>query len=165
MSLIDYAVSHPGCGRSVTDFLGWGAHKAQLRCPMRWMVIYEYEVPGGALNLSSTELPRPWSPWGSSLYRKNLHGRTGNRTRDLIISSQKLWLDHEAGQTHGKLRYVYGLSTQQVLCVHLRSLDKAIQADVIRQAMYILRNSQARSCNRCCCGKAISSTQHECVYL
>jgi hypothetical protein len=22
--------------------------------PIRWMVIYEYEVPGGALNLSST---------------------------------------------------------------------------------------------------------------
>jgi hypothetical protein len=30
--------------------------------------------------------------------RKNPHGRTGNRTRDLMISSQKLWpLDHEAG--------------------------------------------------------------------
>jgi hypothetical protein len=29
---------------------------------------------------------------------KNSHGRTGNRTRDLMISSQKLWpLDHEAG--------------------------------------------------------------------
>jgi hypothetical protein len=27
--------------------------------PMSWMVIYEYEVPGGALNLNSTELPRP----------------------------------------------------------------------------------------------------------
>jgi hypothetical protein len=27
--------------------------------PMRWMVICEYEVPGGALNLSSTELPYP----------------------------------------------------------------------------------------------------------
>jgi hypothetical protein len=25
---------------------------------MRWMVIYEYEVPGRALNLSSTKLPR-----------------------------------------------------------------------------------------------------------
>jgi hypothetical protein len=25
--------------------------------PMRWMVIYEYEVPGGALNLSSTNDP------------------------------------------------------------------------------------------------------------
>ena len=31
--------------------------------------------------------------------RKNPHGRTGNRTRDLVISSQKLWpLDHEAGR-------------------------------------------------------------------
>jgi hypothetical protein len=64
---------------------------------MRWMVIYEYGVPGGALNLNSTKLPRPWSPWGSSPSRKNPHGRTGNRTRDLMISSQKLWpLDHEA---------------------------------------------------------------------
>jgi hypothetical protein len=25
--------------------------------PMRWMVIYEYEVPGGALNLNSTNYP------------------------------------------------------------------------------------------------------------
>jgi hypothetical protein len=25
--------------------------------PMRWMVIYEWEVPGGALNLSSTNYP------------------------------------------------------------------------------------------------------------
>jgi hypothetical protein len=24
---------------------------------MRWMVIYEYEVPGGALNLNSTDYP------------------------------------------------------------------------------------------------------------
>jgi hypothetical protein len=68
--------------------------------PMRWMVIYEYEVPGGALNLKSTNLPRPWSPRGSSPSRKNPHGSTGNRTRDLMISSQKLWtLDHEAGRS------------------------------------------------------------------
>jgi hypothetical protein len=65
---------------------------------MRWMVIYEYEVPGRAINLNSTKLLRPWSPRGSSPSRKNPHGRTGNRTRDLMISSQKLWpLDHEAG--------------------------------------------------------------------
>jgi hypothetical protein len=25
--------------------------------PMRWMVLYEYEVPGGALNLNFTKLP------------------------------------------------------------------------------------------------------------
>jgi hypothetical protein len=47
------------------------------------------------LNLSSTKLPRPWSPWETSPSRKNPHGRTGNHTRDLMISSQKLWLlDH-----------------------------------------------------------------------
>jgi hypothetical protein len=53
-------------------------------------MIYEYEVPGGALNLSFTKLPRPWSPWESFPSRKNPHGRTGNRTRDLMISSQRL---------------------------------------------------------------------------
>jgi hypothetical protein len=58
--------------------------------PMRWMVIYKYEIPGGALNLRSTKLPRPWSPWESSPSRKNLQGRTRNRTRDLMISSQTL---------------------------------------------------------------------------
>jgi hypothetical protein len=66
--------------------------------PMGWMVICKYEVPGGALNPSSTKLPRPRSPWESSPSRKNPQGRTGNRTRDLTISSQKLRpLDHEVG--------------------------------------------------------------------
>jgi hypothetical protein len=38
------------------------------------------------------KLPRPWSLWGSFLARENSHGRTWNRTRDL------LWLpSHEAG--------------------------------------------------------------------
>jgi hypothetical protein len=36
---------------------------------MRWRVIYEYEVPGGALNLNSTKLSRPW---GSSLSREKI---------------------------------------------------------------------------------------------
>jgi hypothetical protein len=31
-------------------------------------------------------------------HKENIHGRAGNQTRDLVISSQKLWpLDHEAG--------------------------------------------------------------------
>ena len=31
--------------------------------------------------------------------KENFHGRAGNRNRDLMISSQRLWpLDHEAGQ-------------------------------------------------------------------
>jgi hypothetical protein len=67
--------------------------------PTRWMVIYECEVPGGALNLISTKLPRPWSPLESSPSRRNPHGRTGNRTRDLMISIQKLWpQDQDAGR-------------------------------------------------------------------
>jgi hypothetical protein len=83
------------CNRLLRLGRPWGAVNV---VPMRWMVIYEYEVPGGALNLSSTKLPWPWSPWGSSPSRKNSHGRSGNRTRDFMISSQKLWpLDHEAG--------------------------------------------------------------------
>jgi hypothetical protein len=32
MSLMEFMVSPPGCGRSVTDFWGWDAHEAQLRC-------------------------------------------------------------------------------------------------------------------------------------
>jgi hypothetical protein len=98
MSIIDFVVSPPGCGRSVTDSKFGTPMRRSYVVPMRWMVICEYEVPRGALNLNSTKLPRPWSPCGSSPSRKNPHGRTGNRTRNLMISSQKLWpLDHEDG--------------------------------------------------------------------
>jgi hypothetical protein len=108
MSLMDFVVSPPGCGRSVTDFWGWDAHEAHYVVPMRWMVIYENEVPVGALNLNSTKLTRPWSPKGSFSSRKNPDGRTGNRTRDLMISSQKLrLLDHEAGLSKGSYIYFF----------------------------------------------------------
>ena len=30
---VDFVVLPPGHGRSVTDFKGWDAHEAQLRCP------------------------------------------------------------------------------------------------------------------------------------
>ena len=33
MSLTDFVVFPPGHGRSVTDFSGWEAHEARLRCP------------------------------------------------------------------------------------------------------------------------------------
>jgi hypothetical protein len=84
MTLKDFVVSPPG----------W----TPMRCSYVVLMMYEYEVPGGTLNLSSTKLPRPWSPWGSSSSRKNPHGRTDNWAWDFMISSQKLWpLDHEAG--------------------------------------------------------------------
>jgi hypothetical protein len=84
---------------SVTDFWGWDAHEAQLRCPDEVDGDIWIRSTRRGLNLSSTKLSRPWSPWKSSHLRKIFHGRTGNRTRDLMISSQKLWpLDHEAGR-------------------------------------------------------------------
>jgi hypothetical protein len=43
--------------------------------PMRWMVIYEYGVPGGALNLNSTNYPDHGHHGDSPLTGKNLHGR------------------------------------------------------------------------------------------
>jgi hypothetical protein len=53
---VDFVVPLPGCGRSVTDFWGWDAHRAQLRCPddVSDDDMCECGVPGGALNLSST---------------------------------------------------------------------------------------------------------------
>jgi hypothetical protein len=56
---IDFVVPPPGCGRSVTDFCGWGAHRAQLRCPddVSDDDMCERGVPGGALNLNSTDYP------------------------------------------------------------------------------------------------------------
>jgi hypothetical protein len=99
--------------------------------PMRWVVIHEYEVPGGALHLSSTELPRPWSPWESSPSRKNPHGGTGNQTRDLMISSQKLWpLDYEAGQDCEKLRERLSVYCLSLFICHYADLCVAKQISV-----------------------------------
>ena len=42
-------------------------------------------------------------------FRENSHGRTGNRTWDLMISSQRIWpLDHEVGRDR-KLQIKYTL--------------------------------------------------------
>jgi hypothetical protein len=58
MSVMDFVVSPPGCGWSVTDFWGWDTYEAQLRCPNEVDGdIYEYGVPGGVLNLNSTNYP------------------------------------------------------------------------------------------------------------
>jgi hypothetical protein len=87
--------------------------------PMRWMVIYE--VPGGALNLSSTKLPRPWSPWESYPSRKNPHGGSGNRTRDLMISSQKLWpLDDMKFTNVLQNRGPVAMSCDHAVVLHIR---------------------------------------------
>jgi hypothetical protein len=58
--LVNFVLPPPisGCGRSVADFCGWGAHRAQLRCSGDVIDMYERGgVPGGALNLNYTGYP------------------------------------------------------------------------------------------------------------
>jgi len=50
----------------------------------------ESEVPGGALNLIYTNYPGHGHHGRLPLSRKNAHGRAGNQTRDLMVSSQEL---------------------------------------------------------------------------
>ena len=77
--LMNFAVFPPGCGDSVADFWGWGAHEAQLRCPddvSGDMYIYEDEVPGCVIKSKSTSYP-DHSHWETSPTRKHSHGRAG----------------------------------------------------------------------------------------
>jgi hypothetical protein len=99
MSVMDFVVSLPVVAEvSQTSEVGTRMRRGYV-VPMRWMVIYEYGVPGGALNLNSTNYPDHGQHGDPPLSRKNLHGRAGNRTSDLMISSQKhRQLDHEAGR-------------------------------------------------------------------
>jgi len=93
--LVDFVVLPPGRGKSVTDFWGWDAHEAQLRCPD--------DVGGdiGGCIARRALKPKFYQPTKTMVtagiipYRENSHGRAENRTRSLMISSQRLWpLDH-----------------------------------------------------------------------
>jgi hypothetical protein len=84
---IDFVVPPPGCGRSVTDIWGLGAHMAQLRCPNEMSddaYIWEWSTRWGR-KPKFYKLPRPWSLWGYCPARENSYGRTGNQTRDLMV--------------------------------------------------------------------------------
>jgi len=91
--LVDFVVLPPEHGRSVNDFWGWDAHEAQLRCP-------NY-VSGDIGECGARRVLKPTQTMvtaGILPFRENSHGRAGNRTRNLMISSQRPWpLDHEAG--------------------------------------------------------------------
>jgi hypothetical protein len=94
---IDFVFSPPGYGRSVTDFWGWGAHKARLHWYNWWWYVWAWSAKRG-LKPKFYRLPRPWSQLGSSSARENSHSRTGNRTQDFMVSSHKFWPPrHEAG--------------------------------------------------------------------
>jgi len=97
--LVDYVVLPPGHGSSVTEFRGSDGNKAQLRCPD--------DVSGDIGGWSARRALKPkfyqstqtMVTAGILPFRENVYGRAGNRTRDLMVSSQRLRsLDHEDGQ-------------------------------------------------------------------
>src|SRR5215469_12179980 len=61
--------------------------------PMRWMVIYEYEVPGGVLNLNSANYPDHGHNGDLPLQQKIPMAEPGIEPR----TSETLILDDEAG--------------------------------------------------------------------
>jgi hypothetical protein len=91
----DFVDPPPVCGRSVlTSEIGAPIGRSYF-APMMWVMICSTRR---GLKRKFYRLPRSWSIWGSWPARENSHGRTGNRTRDLMASSKKVWPpSHEAG--------------------------------------------------------------------
>ena len=95
----------PGCGDSVADFWGWYAHGARLRFPDDESGdMQEDEIPGGSLSLNLLTT-QTMVTTGIFPCQEKFHGRTGNQTRDIVISSHRPWpLDHEAGHRKKRLQ-------------------------------------------------------------
>jgi hypothetical protein len=62
--------------------------------------------------------------------------------------------------------YIYKYS-KRLPFLNIRVLQKIMQTKWPRhrQALYVWRNTEALSCNHCWCGKAMSITQSECVFV
>ena len=88
--LVDFVVLPSGHGRSVTDFSGWDAHEAQLRC------LDDVSGDIGGCSARRALKPKLYQPTQTMVtagilpFRENSHGRAGNRSRGLIIRSQRL---------------------------------------------------------------------------
>jgi len=121
--LVDFVVLLPGHGRSVTDFWVWDAYETQLRCPD--------DVSGDIGGCSAREALKSkfYHPSqtivtaGILPFREKSHGTAGNRARDLMISSQRLWpLDHEAGHIFQCRRTNIRMNTSTVFSLNRVSI-------------------------------------------
>ena len=85
------------CSRLLRLGRPWGATTLSRRC--EWWYAGRWNTRRG-LKPKSTNYPDHGHNGNLSLQGKT-HGTTGNRTRDLMISSQRPWpLDHEAGHIY-----------------------------------------------------------------
>jgi len=120
--LVDFVVLPPGHGRRVTDFWGWDAHEAQLRCP---------------------DNVRPWS---------------GNRTWDLMISSQRLWpLDHEAGHFGMYIRNTLWWWTRKEKIIWMYRVQTAVLLTVKEEKniLFAIQRSIGHILSSNCCIKHV----------
>jgi hypothetical protein len=97
--------SWPKCNRLLS--LGHPQGAVTLRRWSEWWYVWVWSTRRG-LKPKFYKLHRSWSLWGFSPAKENSHGRTGNRTRGLIICSQKLWPpSHEAGRIGEEACLIY----------------------------------------------------------
>jgi hypothetical protein len=87
--------------------------------------MHECGVPGGALNQNSAGYLRHCRFGVLPHARKNSHGRTRNRTRDLMISSQMYWPpSHEAGHSHRMYPITYITMHSVVAIPYVKKANK-----------------------------------------
>ena len=102
---------HALCGFHGPPSWAWLECNRHLRLGRPWgaVSLSRWHVSGDRRECSARRGLKPKLYWsiqtmvtaGIFPFKENSHRRTGNRTRDLMISSQRLWpLDHETGQLH-----------------------------------------------------------------
>ena len=110
-------------------------------------------VARGALNLISTNYPDHGHHGRLPLSRKNAYGRAGNRTRDLIVSSQELLPpSHEAGRRFFVLRIRnYAFLTNSTALYHKKQSLLSLQwrtrmSEIVRENSDRGKNSSFSLC-------------------
>ena len=63
------------------------------------------------------------------------------------------------------LEIICNVNFSKLQVMHFHKSEHGSIAVVTRQAMYVWRNNETRSCNYCCGGKAISITYSECGFI
>ena len=127
-------------------------HKKLVRLSaLRTGRLYHQEILLALISVRAWVDPRGHSAVWRIKSMKNSSETIGNRTRDLLACSA-------VPKPTAPPRIPPSAKTD---------LKKYVNEDNIktRQAIYILRNNEARLCNYCCRGKAISITHSECVFL
>jgi hypothetical protein len=78
---------------------------------------------------------------------------TGRKTKHWLIHVWMIWSLDAVSDPMPPDLHCFLSSTYRACCIYNW------------RALYLYRNSEARSCSHCCCGKAISVTHSECVFV